>query len=174
MNREQQLKLQAFLDGELPEWEAREVAAWIQHDCAAATLLEELKNTRQALFDYEPELPMSEAREFYWSKIEREIQKLESEEKQTNGRAINWGHVLWPIGAAAVCFIVVLLETARTNHLEKTVAFSANTDGPVVVTVQPDSDATTYCDEASGTTLVWFTGPTDVSSNSVTPSAATF
>jgi len=39
MNQEQQLKLQAFLDGELPESEAREILAWTQRDSAAAGLL---------------------------------------------------------------------------------------------------------------------------------------
>ena len=47
MTNEQQLKLQAFLDGELPEREAREILAWTQRDSAAAALLAELKNTRR-------------------------------------------------------------------------------------------------------------------------------
>ena len=75
MNEEQQLKLQAFLDGELPEREAREILAWTQRDGAAAALLAELKNTRQALVKSEPHLSVPESRDFFWSKIEREIQR---------------------------------------------------------------------------------------------------
>jgi len=75
MNQEQQLKLQAFLDGELAGSEAREILAWTQRDREAAALLAELKNTRQALLKAEPPLSLSESREFFWSKIEREIQR---------------------------------------------------------------------------------------------------
>ncbi len=77
MTHEQQLKLQAFLDGELPEREAREILAWTQRDGAAAALLAELKNTRAAMAKSEPHLSVPESREFFWSKIEREIQRLE-------------------------------------------------------------------------------------------------
>ena len=65
MNEAQQLKLQALLDGELPEREAREILAWTQRDGAAAALLAELKNTRQALAKSEPHLSVSESREFF-------------------------------------------------------------------------------------------------------------
>jgi anti-sigma factor RsiW len=75
MTNEQQLKLQAFLDGELPEREAREILAWTQRDSAAADLLAELKNTRAAMAKSEPHLSLPESREFFWSKIEREIQR---------------------------------------------------------------------------------------------------
>ena len=45
MDYDAQLKLQAFLDGELPEAEASEVAKWLARDREAAALLEELRNT---------------------------------------------------------------------------------------------------------------------------------
>ena len=77
MTNEQQLKLQAFLDGELPEREAREILAWTQRDRDAAALLAELKNTRQVMQKSEPHLSVPESREFFWSKIEREIQRGE-------------------------------------------------------------------------------------------------
>ena len=74
---ETQLKLQAFLDGELPEDEARTIAARVAQDPEATDLLAELRNTRQALslFEEGPKLP--ESREFYWSKIQRAIEQLE-------------------------------------------------------------------------------------------------
>src|SRR4051794_9925969 len=77
MTDEQQLKLQAFFDGELPESESREVAAWIARDPDATALLKELRNTRQALSTFEPGLKLPESREFFWSKIEREIRRFE-------------------------------------------------------------------------------------------------
>ena len=78
MDYNAQLKLQAFLDGELPEAEASEVANWLARDREAAALLEELRNTRSALAGFEAEVRLPESREFFWSKIEREIQRLET------------------------------------------------------------------------------------------------
>src|SRR5476649_2494344 len=83
MNQEQQLKLQALLDGELPENEAREILAWTQRDSAAAGLLTELRNTRAAMAKSEPQLSVPETREFFWSKIEREIQRQEPKTMST-------------------------------------------------------------------------------------------
>ena len=53
MDYDAQLKLQALLDGELPEAEASEVANWLARDREAAALLEELRNTREALAGFE-------------------------------------------------------------------------------------------------------------------------
>ena len=78
MDYNAQLKLQAFLDGELPEGEASEVANWVARDREAAALLEELRNTRDALAGFEAGIQLPESREFFWSKIEREIQRLET------------------------------------------------------------------------------------------------
>ena len=78
MDHDAQLKLQAFLDGELPEAEASEVANWLARDREAAALLEELRNTRGALAGFEAEIQLPESREFFWSKVQREIQRLET------------------------------------------------------------------------------------------------
>ena len=43
MKQEQEFKLQAYLDGELPEAEARQVADWVAKDAEAAALLSELR-----------------------------------------------------------------------------------------------------------------------------------
>ena len=78
MDYDAQLKLQAFLDGELPEAEASEVANWLARDREAAALLEELRNTRDALAGFEAGIQLPESREFFWSKVQREIQRLET------------------------------------------------------------------------------------------------
>lgn len=167
MNEEQQLKLQAYLDGELPAREAREIAIRIQRDREADLLLAELKNTRQAMSGSEARLRVPETREFYWSKIERGIQSCGMELPRV--RRFNWAHVLWPVGAVAACFIVAIVETSNPDRPETTAAAitaSAGTGVPIVETMRPDSEATTYCDEADGTTLVWFSGTTDVNTDS--------
>jgi anti-sigma factor RsiW len=75
MNQELQLKIQAYLDGELSRRQARQVAAWIAADPAAQQLAAQLRHTAALLRDNELERPLPEGREFYWSKILREILK---------------------------------------------------------------------------------------------------
>ena len=75
MNEELALKLQAFLDGELPEDEAREVSSLLARDADAAALHRELKNTRAAVVNFERPIQVPETREFYWSKISKEIER---------------------------------------------------------------------------------------------------
>src|SRR5690242_11198744 len=77
MNGESQIKLQAFMDGELPESEAREVAGWLARNQEAALLLQELRHTRQSLKGHDASIKLPESREFFWSKIEREIHRQE-------------------------------------------------------------------------------------------------
>jgi anti-sigma factor RsiW len=171
MNEEQQLRLQAFLDGELPEREAREVLAWTQRDADAAALLTELRNTRQAIAKSELHLSVPEAREFYWSKIEREIQKLEPAQTRTPEKSFFAGlrRFLLPAGATAALVIAGLFAY---SHLGTVAVVAANdSDETVVETDQAGSDATTYRDEADGTTLVWFSAAADNSMNGKLPGA---
>src|SRR5687767_268880 len=72
-----ELKLQAYFDGELPESERREVAEWLARDQGAEALLSELKTTATLLRENEPEMALPESREFYWGKIERAIEAAE-------------------------------------------------------------------------------------------------
>ena len=78
MKHEQQLKLQAYLDGELSAREERAVADCVASDADAEKLLSELRLTKAALKGNELEVKVPEPREFYWSKIEREIQRLDT------------------------------------------------------------------------------------------------
>lgn len=78
MNQELNLRLQAYLDGELPSGERAEVTAMIEKDAGARALYTELQQTSLALKGNEMEWRLPESREFFWSKIEREIQKLEA------------------------------------------------------------------------------------------------
>src|SRR2546423_1332370 len=104
MDYDKQLKLQAFLDEELSEGEAREVASWLAQDQEATLLLAEMRNTRQALSRFEAGVRLPESREFYWSKIERELDRLESRpvsaEQKVSWLAA-WRRFLIPASAVA-------------------------------------------------------------------------
>jgi anti-sigma factor RsiW len=150
MNDDQQLKLQAFLDGELPEAEAREIANWIASDREAAALHAELKNTRQALGGFEAGIKLPESREFYWSKIEREIQRLEQTQPAERSPAPSFW--LWRVLVPASAFAVVAIAAM--------IAFKDFGTTPArrsleLQTVLADSGAITYRDEQEGMTLVW-------------------
>src|SRR6516225_9527498 len=113
MTDEQQLTLQAFLDCELSDKDAREVAAWVAGDADATALLGELRNTRRALANFEPALKVPESREFYWSKIQREIQRREPEPAPAPARSVSLlallRRVLMPVGGLAVLAIAGVL-----------------------------------------------------------------
>jgi anti-sigma factor RsiW len=169
MNEEQQLKLQAYLDGELPESEMRDVAALVQGNRDAAALLAELKGMRELMAEAEVRVVVPETRAFYWSQIERAIRKGDGSSRVPS--RFEWRHLLWPVGAMALCFLVVVLGNPITAP-EPAVAISIDADMPIVEAVQPDSDATAYRNEADGTTLVWFS--TEEKPGQNRPSTVTF
>ena len=157
MTEEQQLKLQSFLDGELPDQEAREVAAWVARDADATALLGELRNTRRALANFEPALKLPESREFFWSKIERELQRLEPSSSAPSRPAslrMLLRRLLVPVAGVAVVLVVVIgglrsgmwKPSWRGSEAEMTVA---------------DASAFTYQDYANETTLVWISYPAE-------------
>ena len=156
MTEEQQLKLQGFLDGELPENEARSVASWLARDADATALMGELRNTRKTLADFEPRLTVPETREFYWSKIERQIQRLERVPPPTESVPM-WSIIrrwLAPVGAAAALAVIAVVMGL---HLEQ----SALPGHAEVVMAVADPGTFTYHDYANGTTLVWLTYPAE-------------
>ena len=111
MNVELQLKLQAWVDGELPEGEARQVAGLVDHDQEALALAGELRMTKQFLGGNELEVKLPESREFYWSKIQREIERLDKPavESRPDSWVFAWRRLLAPLsGVALIAFLSVL------------------------------------------------------------------
>lgn len=156
MKQELQLKLQAYLDGELPDGEAREVADLLARDAEASGLVAELKNTRGALAVFESETKLPESREFYWSKIQREIERrlpgVEPERKFESSFAF-FRRMLVPACAAAVLVIVGLVATREKDFIDPR--------GLEVKTEFADGGALTYRDHAQGLTLVWLPYPAE-------------
>jgi anti-sigma factor RsiW len=154
MTEEQQLRLQAFLDGELPEKDTRDIAAWLAADADATALLGELRNTRKALVDFEPELKLPESREFYWSKIKREIER--SAPVAAPAQSVSpfaWvRRILLPLGAVAT----IALAGIITFH-----QFSGGARPVQVNAILADAGAFTYRDESQGMTVVWLSYPAE-------------
>ena len=109
MNPELQLKLQASLDGELSEGEARRLAGRTSEDAEAQQLLAELEIAKTILAGNEPEFKVPESREFYWSKIEREILRGEQAPfERSSSPSFSWRKLLAPLAGVAVVTILAL------------------------------------------------------------------
>jgi anti-sigma factor RsiW len=150
MDFDSQLKLQAYLDGELSESEAREVGNWLARDREAVALHTELRNTRQALVGAEIGVELPESREFFWSKIEREIRRLEPPQATPVRIALlsRLRRALVPVAGLAILLVAGILTlypaASRTSEMETA-----------------DSGAFTYHDEAVGATIVWLSYPAE-------------
>jgi anti-sigma factor RsiW len=156
MDYDSQLKLQALLDGELPEAEAGEMAKRLARDPEAAALREELRNTREAMTGFEEGIRLPDSREFFWSKLQREIQRLEIPATKPASAPLSalLRRFLVPASALALLCIAGVVLTWPTGP-------SGRTPAAEIETALADSGAFTYRDYSAGTTLVWLTYPAD-------------
>ena len=119
MNHDQELKLQSYLDGELSVRESKQVAEWITKDNDARLLYEELKMAKTAVVDNEPQMKLPESREFFWSKIERDIQRQEAQpvREENSVSVLGWLHrFLVPISAAAVVAVIGVVMMTKSGR----------------------------------------------------------
>ena len=164
MDYDSQLKLQAYFDGELPENEAREVANRLARDSESVALLTELRNTRKAFKGFESDIKLPETREFFWSKIEREIGRLEPAEPNANRPApvfAWWRKYLVPAAAFAALLVMVALTAKQLNMPIGPALFSRGRSAQFtgIETAMMDNGAFTYRDQAAGITVVWLSYP---------------
>src|SRR3954464_4683574 len=109
MKLESEFELQAYLDGELSKRQARKVSARLASDPQAQLLLAELNMTKTALAGNQSELKLPETPEFFWSKIEREIQRVGQTQPKASPRfLVAWRRLLAPLaGVALVTFLTI-------------------------------------------------------------------
>ena len=153
MEYQDQLKLQAYVDGELPEAEAREMANRLAQDQAAAALVTELRQTRQAFGAFEEDLRLPESRDFYWSKIKREIERLERAPTPVAARPpliARLRRFLVPAAGLALLVIAGLVATQNSSE-----------PGAPIETALADPGAMIYHDYSAGATFVWLSYPAD-------------
>lgn len=124
MNSEQQLKLMAWVDGELPEAEARQFSTLVQASPEAQAIASELRLCKSMLVGNESPKPLSDSREFYWSKIRREIARLEETAPLPRQFSwmTSWRRMLSPVsGLALIAFVSIFsFNLLRTPTLEDT------------------------------------------------------
>jgi len=154
MNEEVQLRLQAYLDGELSAADSRRVRELLSQDPRAVAILDELRGTSGLLKEYEAGVVLPESREFYWSKIERGI-------RRSRPVTAGWGVALWrriqrmlvPAASVAAVVIAVVMSLPRIDG------------GEMPFTATSEAVAFTYQNYETGTTLVWldFSAPNNAS-----------
>jgi anti-sigma factor RsiW len=149
MTQDTQFKLQAYLDGELSPAERAEVEALLRQNGAARDLLTELSHTARVVAEHAAEIKVPETREFYWSKIQREISRPVVAPTPTP--TVSFGawlrRLLVPAGAAAGLAIAVLVSLPRPGGAAD------------LFTATGDAVAFTYENHNTGTTLVWLDFP---------------
>ena len=152
MDKDLQLKIQAFVDGELTEDEAIEVASLAARQPEVNALARELKNTRNALASVETGMLLPESREFYWSKIQREIERLAPAEAPAPGRSPVAALFRWlaPATGLAVLLAAGYIFLGAPDVNGSGLRWQAAYDGV---------NALTYRDQAEGMTVMWLSYP---------------
>jgi anti-sigma factor RsiW len=166
MNDEAQFKLQAYVDGELPDDEAAEVRQWLARDEEARALLRELQNTNAALAGHEAEVKLPETREFFWSKIEREIARQNA--APVAPRKSFWARWGWrglaPAGGLALaCLFALHLVYPGTTVAEFV---------PELELASDDMGAYTFRNQEDGLTMIWLYDRTSQAQSAQSPTAA--
>ena len=113
ISKEDRLKIQAWIDGELAPQESAQIADLIESNLTANELAKDLKAVRKALCDAEKSTKIEDSREFYWNQIQQKIEPLEHvaaemdkrTPSKTTSPALQW---LVPVGSlAAISALIV-------------------------------------------------------------------
>jgi anti-sigma factor RsiW len=165
MKHDLELKVQAWLDGELPDDEARQLGEWIARDPEAAALAAELGCIRQAMTRQETAVTLDESREFYWSKIHRQIQR---EAGVARPIALPW-YARWrkymgPLAGVAALGCVLLLTVTRSGSS----AFDE------ISSTGEGMEAVTFHDQSAQMTVVWLQDNSALPADQAAPKTTRF
>ena len=149
MNDETKIKLQAFLDGELSGRDAAEISGLLDKDAEAKAFFAELQFVKTALHGNEPEMKLPESREFFWGKVQREIERGEKSAQSKPG--LSWwkpAYVRFAAGFAALCALLMISFIAFENG-------NATKLVPEVVGNGEEMGVITYHSDAERMTVVY-------------------
>jgi anti-sigma factor RsiW len=154
MNVDTGIKLQAYLDGELTGREAEKIAALIANDAEARSLFNELQQTHTLLAANEPEFRLPESREFFWSKIEREISRVETAPVESRGPGwiFFFRRHLAAFAGTSVAAVLVLFVAFQMNVVPRDLF--EEIDNPL-----DETSSFSFRSESQKMTLVWISNP---------------
>ncbi len=152
MNPENELKLQAYLDGELSGRDAQAVEALLKDNPEAQALAAELRWTKAALQGNDLQRTVPETREFYWSQIERALAApAEAVRAQPRRRGIvfPWLSRFWPqLSGAWVASLLLVLTAVQYGWLGRTSWIETDH-------ASNDMGAMVFHSESERMTMVW-------------------
>jgi anti-sigma factor RsiW len=147
MNDREQLKVMAYVDGELAGADLIEAESLIARDADASALANELRMSRAVLRVNEPEaeLPMPHAA--YWAAIAREIEREPQPAFDWTllARPAFWLRYLAPVAAVGVILFMAVLQTNPG---------STAGDGEELFT-SPEASAVVYQSDEQKMTVIW-------------------
>ena len=149
MNPETELKILAYVDGELPPRERDAVSRIIANDPAARVLADELTASARWLRENEPVVSVPDSREFYWSQIARRIGQAEPD-RAARPRPAWWLRFLAPAGAAAAVVVALLMVVRQSPSTGMTPEVRDDVESALEQT-----SSFTFRSEAEGMTVVW-------------------
>ena len=149
MNQNQELKIQSFIDHELPPQEALDVAEWIARDADAKRLHVELQLTRSLTVGNEMPRSAPCSPEFFWSQVEREI-KRQTPEKSKPTIELDW---IWRFlaPASALLLMAIMILPQRQGRVSEIASIA----GPEVETAIQDANVITFRSDSEGISVVW-------------------
>ena len=152
MKLDRELKLQAWVDGELSPAEAREIEQLIAAESDLSALAGELRMTKSILAGNEPEaVRVPESREFYFSKISHGIERLERQPAPVAPSFWSswWVRTLAPVGAAAAMVVLVALPDRSgpgadetENSVQESTVIQFHSEKMDVIWIHSDVDGT--------------------------------
>ena len=130
ISREDRLKIQAWIDGELAPQESAQIADLVESNLSAKEFADDLKMVQRALENGEKILKIEDSREFYWNQLEQKIASLEPTikdrgenfESKPTSPALQW---LIPAGSlAAISALIIHFNDPKVGQGEDIDPFS--------------------------------------------------
>ena len=113
ISKEDRLKIQAWVDGELAPQESAQIADLIENSLTAKELASDLKDVQKVLKNGEKTVKIQDSPEFYWNQIQQKIESLdhvthkmeERFESKPTPKALQW---LIPVGSLAAISALIM------------------------------------------------------------------
>ena len=165
MNTNQQLEIQAYVDGQLAAADARRVELQLADDPAGAALAAELRLVRDTVRRGEPVMAVPETREFYFSQIQRRIEAEEKAAARTAATPVaapfDWlRRLLLPVAGVAAVAVVAALSLRTAPYVP----------GEMVIASE-EMGAITFRSEQNQLTVVYLFDKSSVASTDATSEA---
>lgn len=150
MNADTCLRIQSWIDGELPAAEAAEVERLVQIDAEAGALARSLRSLKACLAAGEVGRTVSAGREHYWGGIATALEREVTDTAASKPKHRPWWFgLLAPLGAAAVAVFAFLLAIPEGAAPRAPQAYAE------IINPRDDVGSFTFRSESEQMTVVW-------------------